>query len=236
MSAMAPEQAIVELEAWEQRRQSGLEALETARSEWSELKSLLGARTFDELSEARDAAEKPPFRAPQFTESEVTALAAGDPVRPSTDSDRTPPRPARPRLLAKGLRKSEPKTGPVSRKPRNPKRTLPKSLRWLQSLDGILATTQRFIAEAQERVQRDLAPVLAANLRRGVPPLPANVTSRHHDIETLEVQVCGVGDGVRQSLSQGTAEQVYICCALHSLDIRLQVRRRALAPDDVTVI
>ena len=215
MSAMAPEQAIVELEAWEQRRQSELEALETARSEWSELKSLLGARTFDELSEARDAAENTAVsRATNFTESEVTALAAGDPVATIDRLRQNAASAGEAAASGEGALQERAKDLASVSEAEESEENASEELRWLQSLDGILATTQRFIAEAQERVQRDLAPDL-----RGQPPRVAahhyrrTLHRRHHRHRNPRSTSLRRGSEMVvpvERLSQGTAEQVYL--------------------------
>jgi uncharacterized protein YhaN len=86
-------------------------------------------------------------------------------------------------------------------------------LRWLQSLDATLATTQRFLFDAQVRVQRDLAPVLAANLAQWLPTITGGrYSDAIIDIKSLEVKVCGSERRWRSAerLSQGTAEQIYL--------------------------
>jgi hypothetical protein len=240
LSAMEPEQAIVELEAWEQLRHSKLEALDTARSEWSELKTLLGGRTFDELSEARDAAENnAASRATGFDESEVTALAAGDPAA-NLDAFRQKAATAGEAAASgEGALQERAKDLAGVSEAEEAEESVTEQLRWLQSLDGILTTTQRFITEAQERVQRDLAPIMAANLRDWLPTITGGrYIDAIIDIETLEVRVCGEDRRWRSAkrLSQGTAEQVYLL--LRAALARHLTTGRETCPlllDDVTV-
>ena len=112
-------------------------------------------------------------------------------------------------------------------------------LGWLKDLDAVLATTQRFLADAQERVQRDLAPVLAATLAAWLPRITGGrYSDAIIDIDTLEVQVCGAGRRWRSAkrLSQGTAEQVYLLLRA-ALARQLTAGKEScpLLLDDVTV-
>jgi uncharacterized protein YhaN len=83
----------------------------------------------------------------------------------------------------------------------------------VRSLDDTLARTRGFLATAQERAHRDIAPVLAESVRRRL----AGVTAgRYTDVivdpADLHVEVCGPDRRWRRAelLSHGTAEQVYL--------------------------
>jgi uncharacterized protein YhaN len=80
-------------------------------------------------------------------------------------------------------------------------------------LRDILEKTRLFLATAQERVHRDIAPVLSEAIKKRL----ASVTSgRYSDVridpETLSVKVCGRSGEWREAarLSHGTAEQVFL--------------------------
>lgn len=83
----------------------------------------------------------------------------------------------------------------------------------LRRLDETLRRTALFLAKAQERVHRDIAPVLAESVRQR---LPAVTAGRYQDVivnpADLRVQVCGPDRQWRRAelLSHGTAEQVYL--------------------------
>jgi DNA repair exonuclease SbcCD ATPase subunit len=109
----------------------------------------------------------------------------------------------------------------------------------VQDLDRILALTTTYLTRAQDRVHRDIAPQLAAALRRDL----AMVTSDRYtdavvDPASLRVQVRGPGGRLRDAdrLSVGTAEQVYLL-------LRVALAERLVPPgescplllDDVTV-
>ena len=207
-------QGVSELEAWEQHRQSDLDAIDVARTEWSELESLLGGRTFIELTEAYQAAAiDAAARAVGLSESEVVFLAAGDPATRISELRRLASIAGEVAASAEGALKERAKDLASVSEAEEVEEAATEQLRWLRSLDATLATTQQFLSSAQVRVQRDLAPVLAANLAQWLPTITGG---RYNDaiisIETLEVKVCGSDRRWRSAkrLSQGTAEQVYL--------------------------
>jgi exonuclease SbcC len=109
----------------------------------------------------------------------------------------------------------------------------------VHTLDATLGKTREFLEQAQTRVHRSMAPVLAAALKER---LPAATGGRYIDAivdtSTLRVQVCGPGRAWRDAdrLSYGTAEQVYLLLRV-ALAERLTDGRDTcpLLLDDVTV-
>lgn len=83
----------------------------------------------------------------------------------------------------------------------------------VEELRATLELTRSFLEGAQLRVHREVAPVLAAAVRRRLPEL---TRGRYVDVAvdptTLQVEVCGPGRAWRRAdlLSLGTAEQVYL--------------------------
>jgi DNA repair exonuclease SbcCD ATPase subunit len=83
----------------------------------------------------------------------------------------------------------------------------------VQRLDSVLAAAQRFMGDAQERVHRDIAPVLAEAIRGRIEPI---TNGRYSDVlvdpASLEVRVRDSDGEWREAalLSHGTAEQVYL--------------------------
>jgi exonuclease SbcC len=83
----------------------------------------------------------------------------------------------------------------------------------VRRLDATLATTMTLLSRAQERVHRDIAPILADTLRSWLPLVTdGRYTDATVDPATLQVQVCGPNRLFRRAelLSHGTAEQVYL--------------------------
>ncbi len=83
----------------------------------------------------------------------------------------------------------------------------------VRRLEQTLTTTLEYLKRAQDRVHRDLAPVLASTIRNW---LPVVTDGRYVDVrvdpESLVVNVCDPEGHWRDAglLSQGTSEQVYL--------------------------
>ena len=109
----------------------------------------------------------------------------------------------------------------------------------LERLGQTLDLAASFLRQAQDRVHRDVAPLLAESVRRWLPGVTAG---RYVDVrvdpERLEVQVQGAGGDWYPAavLSHGTAEQVYL---LLRVALAEHLTRRGetcpLVLDDVTV-
>jgi uncharacterized protein YhaN len=109
----------------------------------------------------------------------------------------------------------------------------------VQALERTLAVTRDFLARAQDRVHRDIAPVLAETVRRWIGPVTgARYTDVLIDPQSLEVRVRSAGGEWREAtrLSHGTTEQVYLL-------LRMALAKHLTKPgescplilDDVTV-
>ena len=110
----------------------------------------------------------------------------------------------------------------------------------LTSLDDVLARTRHYLARAQERVHREIAPTLAAAVSDDL----ATVTAGRYveavvDPRSLDVRLRGAGTAPLRAVDQlsvGTREQVYLL-------LRVALAERIVAPgtslpllfDDVTV-
>ena len=83
----------------------------------------------------------------------------------------------------------------------------------VRRLDATLKSTLGFLERAEEKVHRDIAPVLADTVRSW---LPAVTSNRYVDVrvdpESLAVRVRAEGGSWRDAarLSHGTAEQIYL--------------------------
>jgi hypothetical protein len=102
-----------------------------------------------------------------------------------------------------------------------------------------LTLTRDFLSRAQQRVHRDIAPVLARTLTERLPEVTAGrYVEALVDPATLQIQVCGPDGRWRTAdrLSVGTAEQIYLL-------LRIALAAHLCAPgetcplllDDVTV-
>jgi exonuclease SbcC len=109
----------------------------------------------------------------------------------------------------------------------------------VQKLKETLELTRKYLEEAQTRVHRDIAPLLAATLRDW---LPTVTNERYTDVmvdpKSLLVQVCGESRLWRKAdlLSYGTAEQVYLLLRVALADHLTKGHDTCpLLLDDVTV-
>ena len=109
----------------------------------------------------------------------------------------------------------------------------------VRQLDETLDLTRRFLADAQERAHRDIAPVLAESVRRTLPDVTAGrYTDVIVDPATLRVRVCGPRRRWRDAalLSHGTAEQIYLLLRIALAEALTRDGRVCpLLLDDVTV-
>ena len=99
----------------------------------------------------------------------------------------------------------------------------------VERLDRTLATTIEFLERAEERVHRDVAPVLRATLLEWLPRVTGErYTDCKVDPESLQVDVRnGHGPWRRAALlSHGTAEQIYLL-------LRLALTRHLVAPGEI---
>ena len=109
----------------------------------------------------------------------------------------------------------------------------------VRCLEATLSTTRGYLERAQERVHRDIAPVLEGTLRAWLPRITAGrYTEASIDPETLGVKVKDPTGQFREAglLSQGTREQVYLL--LRMALVTHLTKRGEVSPlifDDVTV-
>jgi len=209
-----PVESVRDLRLWEVRRQEQLRVLEAERKEWGELEAVLGGRSFEELvGAAQQAAIDADARTRGLDSDRIRALAAGQPG-PQLEMLSAEAREAgEVAASAEGALRERAKDLPSVGEAEESQAAAAEQLSWLRELDDVLSVTQRFLADAQERVQRNLAPELAATLTHWLPRITAGrYTSAIIDIGTLEVEVCGPERRWRRAdrLSQGTSEQIYL--------------------------
>ncbi len=215
------EAAIVDdLRAWQGLRERDLRATSEARAEWEQLQALLDGRTLDEL-EARAAAL---VRLADDRERDLATLIAdaSRATAPATDDAAMDPAALaveERRLLdeARSLAGRAADRASRLRDVAEAEETLQRAeegLARVQRLDAALAKTAELLAQAQERVHRDIAPVLATAIRGRLAELTAGrYDDAAVDPASLAVRVREQATGRwrhAQRLSQGTREQVYL--------------------------
>ena len=228
------------LQSWVEQRRGRLTELVTKQQEWAQLQALLDKRSLAELEESSQAAnthadELHAAADPAVLASVVSASAAEKlpALRQAASQFETKAatEEGELRLFARSM-------GEVSEAEEDLSKA-EKELERVHELKETLELTRSFLEEAQDRVHRDIAPLLAATLKNW---LPAVTDSRYTDVmvdpESLLVQVCGESRRWRKAdlLSYGTAEQVYLLLRVALADHLTKGHDTCpLLLDDVTV-
>jgi exonuclease SbcC len=208
------EQAVTALQTWVEERNGRLAELATNQREWAKLQALLDNKSLSELEESSQAAST---RAEELRATVDPALLAS--VDASSAAERlhalrqSASQAENSAATQEGeLRLFATNMGDVSEAEEDLAKAANELDRVLR-LKETLELTRKYLEEAQTRVHRDIAPLLAATLRDW---LPAVTNKRYTDVmvdpKSLLVQVCGESRRWRKAdlLSHGTAEQVYL--------------------------
>jgi uncharacterized protein YhaN len=238
--AETPDQAVSGLQEWARLREIRLGEVSHAEREWAELAALLAGRHLANLQlDASSARSKANRLAAQILSAELaavdtTTVADGLPaLREQASAAETAAAAAEGELRLFAL-----SVGSVAEAEEALERAQTELDR-VRDLQETLRLTSAFLSEAQTRVHRDIAPVLAATVKRS---LPALTDGRYTDVlvdpTTLRVQVCGPSRLWRDAgrLSFGTAEQVYLLLRVALADHLTKGHDTCpLLLDDVTV-
>lgn len=213
LDAATPDLAATALTEWESERANRLTQLAADQQDWARLQALLDGRTLEDLRGlAAAAADKA---------ASLHGVASTDPVAPldAAPGDRLPHLRAEATTAssqaaaANGeLRQFAASLRSVAEAEETLAQTT-RELERLRELEATLDVTTKFLSAAQERVHRDIAPLLANTVRAWLP----NVTAgRYSDVivnpTSLQVEVAGASGKWRQAdrLSHGTSEQIYL--------------------------
>lgn len=214
-SALTESELVTRLKGWQQDLETSREELERAQREWSRLEALLDGGTLEELEAVSRSAEKRfAALAEDLDEKVIQEVSLGDDpeltidrLREEADMFERECATSRGDLEARaeqvvGVPEAEEQLAAAQQ-----------DLTRVESLAGVLDTTKRFLSQAQDRVHRDIAPVL----RDKVGDRLFRVSGGRYvevtvDPETLKVDVRDVQGRWRDAnlLSHGTAEQVYL--------------------------
>lgn len=218
------------LAEWRQRRQERVAMQERLGARWDELQQVLAGRSVAEL---RELAEQSRAEADMLAAAvDAELLAAVRMESPSADRIGRFEEEARAARAARDTARGEMQQReadlPSVVGAEEDLEAAERELAHVQRLDETLRTTVEFLQRAEERVHRDIAPVLKATVLAWLP----RVTGGRYDDckvnpESLEVDVRGGAGPWRAAsyLSRGTAEQVYLL-------LRLALAQRLTAPDE----
>lgn len=206
---------VAALEAWRAGHLAASEAREQASRGWVEMQGLLEGRTLAELR--AEAARKEELARRLGADLDAALLTSvqieSDPV---AQLERLEQAERQARAAHEHLRGELKASSASTLSVPEAEEALAAARRELErvrELDRILELTRSFLAKAQERVHRDIAPVLSAAVRKRLPLVTnGRYTDVRVDPQTLEVQVCTAGGEWRKAalLSHGTAEQIYL--------------------------
>jgi recombinational DNA repair ATPase RecF len=234
------ETAAADLEKWLVQHSETTAAADKARQQAADLEALLNGRSLDELTQ--DAENTRRRAAGLAACADLALVAAADPAtateRLAELRQEASDASVRAADATGGLRRYAASVPSVP----EAEETLAAAdaeLGRVQRLHETLALTRRFLASAQDRVHRDIAPVLAATLRQWLPGITGG---RYSDVivdpATLQVQVCGESRRWRSAerLSYGTADQIYLLLRIALADhLTTGHDTCPLILDDVTV-
>ena len=224
------ERQVERLIEWHRRWRAGRSEFERRGAEWDLLQQLLAGR-----SQAALGAEARARRAEAAARSTGVGAAALAAARTAATPDRLAEE-ERAAATARGAADAE--RGRLEQLAADLPRLVDaeeefvaatREVERLERLDRTLATTIAFLERAEERVHRDLAPVLRATVRERLPRVTGGrYADCRVDPQSLRVEVRGgTGEWRRaELLSHGTAEQIYLL-------LRLALARHLAASGEV---
>jgi DNA repair protein SbcC/Rad50 len=204
------------LATWQRRR--GVEAgrADDARRDWHELATLLDGRALKELQgEAEAAAQRAATLAAKVDPGELAELARRDDLASLLEVEREELNRAREDASTqRGALAEMERDVPDVAEAEEALAEAVAELTRVTALSGVLAETTRLLRAAEERVHRDLAPILAAAITRWLPRVSGGAyLDASVDPADLSVRVKEAKSGRWRSallLSEGTREQIYL--------------------------
>ena len=214
-----PKSQVEGLRAWQKQRQNEMEEADHVREQWDELQRLLGERKLDELKAEADRSRREAERLASGLDASAMAAARerapDEELRQNLDrrvrADREKRDTARGELteFEQGLPDVAEAEELVASAETERDR--------VEELDRTLDRTIEFLEDAEERVHRDIAPVLRGAVREWLPRVTGGrYTDCRVDPQLLAVDVLEAEGRWRKAdlLSHGTAEQLYLLLRL----------------------
>jgi hypothetical protein len=232
LGSEGPDAQVEALLGWQVQRTQTLAEADQQRADWEELQRLLGERSLDEFAAA----------AARLRAEAETLRSRVDGVALATAAHEQAPSDAQLRALQQRVDAARDEwntaRGELTQFAQDQasvaeaEETLAaaeRELERVERLDRTLGTTIEFLGRAEERVHRDIAPVLRETVLEWLSRVTGGrYTDCRVDPQTLAVDVCGPGGRWRQAklLSHGTAEQLYLL-------LRLALTRHLTKPGEV---
>jgi exonuclease SbcC len=240
VSADTAEAAVPTLEEWLTQRSSHIAARSAAQQDWAELQTLLAGRSLADLQRTAEDASAKAARLTQLADPQLLSV-----VDAATAADELPALREAASRAESGAATAEGElrhfVGSVSSVAEAEEGLDEASARLdrVRELQETLQLTRKFLVDAQTRVHRNIAPVLAQTVKQWLPEVTGGrYTDAMVDPTSLRVQLCGPTRQWRPAdrLSYGTAEQVYMLLRLALADQLTKGHDTCpLLLDDVTV-
>lgn len=228
------------LREWQRQREENLAETRLARDEWSDLQALLDGETIDTLeASAAKARQRAEAIAASVGGTGAPVELGPDPSRTVDDLRRAAEKEQRAADAARGDLQARAESLASVPEAEEEVAAAHEELARVEALDETLATTCTLLEAAQDRVHRDIAPVLIAKVQDRL----ARVTAGRYrevtvDPHNLEVKVRDPNGHLRSAglLSHGTAEQVYLLLRIAMTEILTgNDAKSPLLLDDVAV-
>jgi DNA repair protein SbcC/Rad50 len=230
------------LAAWLEHADAELVAVEKSAKEWSELDGLLADKTVEEVEADVQRLEATWNAMSGQVDDQELAMVDAEEADPHASVERLGHDASMARSDADRMSgKVKQMASQLPSVPEAEERlaAAERELARVRRLEDTLSHTLGFLWEAQERVHRDIAPVLARTIRSWLPTITeGRYTDAAVDPATLAVRVRTAAGAWRDArvLSEGTREQVYLLLRV-ALAEHLTTRDEVspLILDDVTV-
>ena len=230
VAAPDPEGQADGLAEWRQRRQERVAEQDRLGAQWDKLQQVLAGRTVGELRAEAERLRDDANRLTASVDADVMEeLRQESPPADQLGRFEEDARAARAdRDTSRGEMQQREADLPSVVGAEEDVEAAERDLAHLQQLDETLETTADFLKRAEERVHRDIAPVLKKTVLEW---LPSVTGGRYDDCkvdpESLKVDVRGGAGPWRAAsyLSRGTAEQVYLL-------LRLALARHLTTPEE----
>jgi exonuclease SbcC len=211
----APNEVREALRQWQERQAIELQASRVAIEEWRELETLLRDATLSELADEASRRKAIAERLEAALPAAAPTLPAGHDLESVIDQRRRALAGAEAQAAEhRGALESSARALPDVAEAEEAVATAAEALARVESTARTIDETLRLLRSAQERVHRDLAPILADAVRRWLPRVSAGAYADVSvDPADLSIQVKETLSGIWREarlLSEGTREQIYL--------------------------
>lgn len=208
------EELVRGLKGWQEARSVTLSHQHKAHEEWARLESLLNGRSIEELRAEALRQRETAMSLAEETRGELSTVVLETDVEAQLARLRQSfEQVSEDAARLQGQVKEQARGLPVVPEAEEALASAERELDRVRRLDATLEQTLGFLERAQEKVHRDIAPVLAKTVRNWLPKVTSGrYVDARVDPESLVVKVRAEGGSWRDAaqLSHGTAEQIYL--------------------------